>query len=359
MNITMKILSIGLDKSILKTDSASQKRQMAYASCFDHVHVIVLAKKSLGLNKVELGDKLTVYPTNSWCKLMYFYDAYKISKDITNITVVTTQDPFFTGLIGYLITKKLHTKLQMQLHTDICSSVFNTGVMRKIQIIIARFLFTKADCIRVVSEKIKQCLMQKNKVSAQIDILPIFVDTHYFQDIKPSLKLECMYNKYDKKILVVSRLEKEKNVAMAVRVFAEITNKIDSVCLIIVGIGAQKENIRDLAKKLGIDDKVYFVGYTNPAPYYKLVDVTLLTSYYEGYGMVIIESLASGTPIICSDVGVARQAGAVVVTYTISSFAQTTLDVILHKREVVLKYVPYNDEDEYNTKYCDILKRCV
>ena len=70
----------------------------------------------------------------------------------------------------------------------------------------------------------------------------------------------------------------------------------------IIGDGEFKE-YRELAKKLSIEDKVYFTGLKkNPFPYYKISDCVVLTSEYEGYPVVFLEALALNKPIISTKV---------------------------------------------------------
>ncbi|MDC0390531.1 glycosyltransferase [Candidatus Thioglobus sp.] len=72
--------------------------------------------------------------------------------------------------------------------------------------------------------------------------------------------------------------------------------------LVLVGQGPLEEKSRDLVKKLNIKDKVIFSGFqNNPYPYMKNAKFMVLSSEFEGLGMVILESLALNTPVISTD----------------------------------------------------------
>ena len=72
--------------------------------------------------------------------------------------------------------------------------------------------------------------------------------------------------------------------------------------LVLVGTGELLEASQRLVKELGIEDKVVFTGFKkNPYPYMKHAKFMVLSSDFEGLGLVILESLALGTPVISTD----------------------------------------------------------
>jgi glycosyltransferase involved in cell wall biosynthesis len=92
--------------------------------------------------------------------------------------------------------------------------------------------------------------------------------------------------------------------------------KIPPVGLVIVGSGSEESELKNLAQKLGIENAVIFEGWQNNlASYYKTCDCFLVTSWYEGYGMTLVEAAAVGTKIVSTDVGIAKEVVAEVVGY--------------------------------------------
>lgn len=327
----MKVLMLSIDKKIFEKGSDVQNRMVEYGQLFDELHIIVFSRRNKNIeyrisNKIKLSDNVFVYPTNSISRLLYIIDAVKIGKKIIpnskfkiQDSVITCQDPFETGIVGWLIARKFHIRLQLQVHTDFLSayfvkhSVFN---INKIRVMIAKFLLPKADCIRVVSNRIKDSIMSKFKIqNSKFYSLPIFVDIEKIKNTLVTTDLHKKYPQFEKIVLMVSRLEKEKNIQLAISAFKDAVKKYprSNLGLIIVGDGSQRKVLEAQNSKFKIQDSVIFDGWQEKQTiysYYKTADLLLVTSDYEGYGMTIIEALATGLPVLSTDVGVAREAGA-------------------------------------------------
>ena len=113
---------------------------------------------------------------------------------------------------------------------------------------------------------------------------------------------------------MVSRLEPEKQINLAIKALADLMIKSGNIGLVIVGAGSEERNLVSLVSELKLSNYVKFEGWQeNIATYYKTADLFLVTSRYEGYGLTIIEAKACGLPIVSTNVGVAREAGAIIV----------------------------------------------
>lgn len=204
--------------------------------------------------------------------------------------VVTAQDPFWRGHLAWHISRRIGAKLNIQVHTDLSA---HSGLKRAW----AGFNLRRADSVRVVSEKVKQQVMQL-RVRSKISVLPIFVDVHKFHTVTPKPHPQ-------KTVLWVGRFEEEKDPLLALEIIANIPD----AKLILLGKGSQESILRKRAKQLPVE----FPGWQDPVLYLPTADVVLSTSKYESYGASIVEALAAGVPVVAPDVGVAREAGAVVV----------------------------------------------
>jgi len=102
------------------------------------------------------------------------------------------------------------------------------------------------------------------------------------------------------RILTVGTLKAVKNHPLLLRAFA-LLDRPDAM-LMFVGDGDGREALLSLAQELGVTDRVIFAGFRpDPTPFYKTADLFVLSSNYEGFGNVIVEAMACGTPVVSTD----------------------------------------------------------
>ena len=113
------------------------------------------------------------------------------------------------------------------------------------------------------------------------------------EDNQPDSRINFLY---------VGRLRAQKGLDNLIRIFSRVKNDIPEVMLTIVGEGPEKEKLINLAQSMGLTSSVNFIGYQpNPYPFFKRANATVLTSIYEGFPNVLVESIAAGTPVISFD----------------------------------------------------------
>jgi glycosyltransferase involved in cell wall biosynthesis len=102
-------------------------------------------------------------------------------------------------------------------------------------------------------------------------------------------------------ILVVARLSVEKNWETLIGAFGAVAGATRAN-LCIVGEGEERERILQLARDAGVADRVVLTGnQSNPYVYMSHADVFVLCSHHEGFGMVLLEAMACGVPVVATD----------------------------------------------------------
>jgi glycosyltransferase involved in cell wall biosynthesis len=102
------------------------------------------------------------------------------------------------------------------------------------------------------------------------------------------------------RIVTVGSMKAVKNQPLLLRAFAQLD--FPNARLMFVGDGAEREALLSLAEELGVADRVILAGFQpDPTPFYKTADLFVLSSDYEGFGNVIVEALACGTPVVSTD----------------------------------------------------------
>ena len=208
--------------------------------------------------------------------------------------VVTVQDPFWRGLFGWWIAKRIGAKLNVQVHTDL-------SAYSGLKLVLSQLVLRRADTIRVVSNKIK-LQVEHMGVHANIIVLPVYVEISKFQTI--------VRRAHDgKNILWIGRFEEEKNPLQAIEVLKDVLQVEPAAKLVMLGKGSLEKRVAERAANLPIE----LPGWQDPASFLAIADVVLCTSVHESWGASIVEALAAGVPVIAPDVGVASEAGAIVV----------------------------------------------
>lgn len=101
-----------------------------------------------------------------------------------------------------------------------------------------------------------------------------------------------------------ARLEEIKNLPMMLRAFQGVRAARPDTMLLIAGRGAQEEQLKLLARELGIGDQVLFLGLRDDLPeIYPLLELFLLTSFSEGISVTLLESMSHGVPSVATRVG--------------------------------------------------------
>ena len=145
-----------------------------------------------------------------------------------------------------------------------------------------------------------------------IEVIPCGTDIQSFHALpKAEARLALGWDPTDKIALYVGRFDRRKGIETLVRAAGLLTDP--QFRLVIVGgcdpkklDGAEYERIAGLVESLGLRDRVTFagrVGHDRLPLYYAAANVCVVPSHYEPFGLVAIESMACGTPVIASDVG--------------------------------------------------------
>ncbi len=307
----MNVVFISTDRNICNPKSGVAKRIKEYANHCNRVAVVLLAKKSDGVEACSLGRNVTVFPTQSLFRVTSVLEAFFVTRHRVHLfgsdqpVVVSSQDPFETGLVGFVVSVITRAYFHAQVHTDCFSPYFGRdSFLNKVRRFVAPFILRRAQAVRVVSERIKKTLVIRGVESTRIAVLPIAVEPSCFVDREPDFDIHKQFSDFSSIILVASRLTQEKRLTDAIDVVARLPKNLKAG-LVVVGDGPEKERLQRYARIQGVENRIKFVGWSdNLVSYYKTADVFLLTSAFEGYGRTLVEAALCKIPIVTTDVGV-------------------------------------------------------
>lgn len=307
----MNVLLVGLDNSVLSESVASdtRERHLQYAATLaerrpgSHLYMIVHSDAAEGLEPQQLSDNLTIYPTNSRHRYLFFFDILRIGRRLCHqhgIDLVTTQTPFDDGLAGYLLANRYRGQYLAQLRPSNLDDPYwlEERRLNRLLRVVGRWLVPRADAVRVVSEASKQWC------ASELGIDP---DRLYLNHIAMSMldhDAPSDVERDPQSVLYVGRLSEEKGLPYLLQAFERVLDSVPDATLTIVGDGPERSELEALAEKLDISSSVSFEGsvaYEAVPRYYRQAGILALPSLHENFGRVILEAFSFGTPAVVSD----------------------------------------------------------
>lgn len=171
------------------------------------------------------------------------------------------------------------------------------------------------NCHRIIAATGKEkegLILHYGALPETISVIPCGVNLELFQPVDKEAARQQLGFNGNKNILFVGRLEPLKGIDRLLMAMTYLENREGTRLLVIGGDGNSQheiERLQRLSRELHIQDSVIFLGLIKQEKlplYYSAADVCVVPSYYESFGLVALESLACGTPVVATDVGSAR-----------------------------------------------------
>ncbi len=224
-----------------------------------------------------------------------------------NPDLIHLQGKFFIGGISYRAGKKMaiplmatnHFMPENFFHYTHLPKRYSQWFNKKCWSIVLEMLNQVAK-VTTPTETAAQLLRQEN-IQKEVQVISCGVDLKKFHPEQDAEFLRTRYNIPHKPILLYTgRLDKEKNLALALKAFAQACQEID-FHFVIVGRGAEQIHLERLVHSLGIKNQVTFTGYLSDEDYPKihgLADCFVNASTAELQSIVTLEAVASGLPVL-------------------------------------------------------------
>ncbi|OIK17106.1 N-acetyl-alpha-D-glucosaminyl L-malate synthase BshA [Bacillus sp. MUM 116] len=167
-----------------------------------------------------------------------------------------------------------------------------------------KFGIEKSDIVTAVSNALISQTYELINPDKQIETVYNFIDERVYQKSDAfHLKTEFQIKEPEKVIIHVSNFRAVKRVPDVVKTFAKISSTLPAK-LLLVGDGPEMTNVCKLVRKLGLEDRVLFLGKQESLEeLYSISDLMLLLSEKESFGLVALEAMACGVPCIGTNVG--------------------------------------------------------
>lgn len=238
-----------------------------------------------------------------------------------NIDLIHTHE-LKAGINGLIAGKIAGTKTKIShIHTPL-SEWPDHNIFMHIKLFLEKKLYsfmvnTFATLEIALTESRKQLKLQEGIKVDKLKVIPNGIDLNKFviaEEERYKLK-QIFRDKYkipQEAIIIgnISRVTEEKGHKILVEAFSQIYKKNKNVYLLLAGGGILENEIRNMANDLNISQNVIITGRfsdEDKIKYYSALDIFVFPSLAEGFGIVILEAMAFGLPLICSDLPVFKE----------------------------------------------------
>ena len=248
---------------------------------------------------------------------IYSARAMKIIKNEWNLDVIHSQTEGTVGAFSHIVAKKLNLSVVHTYHTlyedyvyYVTHGHFDKLAKAGLAKLTKYYYDHKCDELIVPTDKIKDIFNKKYHIHRDIYVIPSGIDIKKFYPTSTSKKkakeIRHKYNIQDDEFVIgsVGRLAIEKSFDKVIESLSKLVKMNPKIKFLLVGYGAELDNLKALAKELKVDKNVIFTGLVEPEEvqyYYQAFDVMVSFSKTETQGMTIVEALASCLPTICID----------------------------------------------------------
>ena len=242
---------------------------------------------------------------------------------------------FFIGCFGAYLARLRHTPLFFTYHTKFEDYLHYLPVNRRITkpqtLWLSRQFSNQCDRVIAPSQG-TEALLRSYGITAPIEVLPGGVDLEQFgpeADVPPLIA-----ESKGPVLLSVGRLGKEKNLEFLLEAFEVVAARAVQARLIIVGDGPHRAELERQAASSAFGDRISFTGALEQAQlgaYYRNADALAFTSLTETQGLVLVEALAHGLPVVAVDCPVTRECvlgdAGILVPEHVDLFARAILEL--------------------------------
>ena len=258
--------------------------------------------------------------------------------------VIHSHHPILMGDMASVFADKLDTPLVFTFHTR-----YEKYIQEYISIapelsgklaetIVGRYL-EKCDHVIAPTRSIRDLILAY-QVEVPVTIIPTPIDLKKYKDLQPE-RIRRELNLEDATILLyLGRLSPEKNLGFLLKAFLKFQVEMENSRLVIVGEGLVSEHLKDQVLRLGIQPAVTFTGpvpYDEVPHYMAAADLFVFPSMTETQGLVLIEAMAAGTPVVAVDSAVNLEVleggGGLLVEQDEDAFVNALLSVLSNPSE--------------------------
>ncbi len=221
------------------------------------------------------------------------------------LDVIHTQHPFAVGQLGVYMARRLGLPVVYTFHTQYEHYAhyvpFNQSLVKSLARWVVVNHAERCDVIICPAPSIRDLLLSYG-IRRPIEILPNAIDLSAFEDVDPSdMRQRLGIGPHERVAIYCGRLAREKNLPFMLHALRRVLLEMPERRLLLVGEGAERDDLMLLVLRLGLGDRVLFSGrieYAEIPRYYAASDLFVMTSVTEVRPLALIEAMASGLPVV-------------------------------------------------------------
>lgn len=273
-------------------------------------HIVHFISSDLPSRIVELNERIWFHAVDMMAYPLFEYPPYDLAL-ATKMEEVAESENLDLLHVHYAIPHAISAYLAKQMRAPKPLPVITTLHGTDITLVgndrsylpITRFGIEQSDAVTAVSDYLKEATYQELNVKKDITVIPNFVDTDRFRRQYSPARRQKWAPQGQKLLIHISNFRPVKRVVDVVHIFNIVRRSIPAR-LLMIGDGPERSNAEYLCRKLGIEGDVSFLGKYGPVEeFLSIVDLVLMPSALESFGLAALEAMACEVPIIASQVG--------------------------------------------------------
>lgn len=282
-----------------------------------HGQVDVLTSNFSGLEAYNNVNGINVYRTKIFFRksrdaatflsmlsflLTGFIEGFKLCRK-NRYDVINTHFAVPSGPLGYILGRMFGIPNVLSLHGGDIYDPSKKMSPHKSKIFsrVVKFILNRADRIVAQSSNTRDNTIKYYNPVKEVEIIPL---AFHPPVIVKSSREKLGLDKDSFYFITIGRLVKRKSIETILQALSGISNK--KIKLLVVGDGPEMEFLQSMAASLDLTERVSFPGYIADEEKYsflKNADAFILTSLHEGFGIVFMEAMFTGLPIVCTNHG--------------------------------------------------------
>jgi 1,2-diacylglycerol 3-alpha-glucosyltransferase len=255
-------------------------------------------------------------------------------------TLIHSQHPFAMGGLATTFARDLDLPLVFTLHShyDVYARRYIPIVPKLAGVVAEEIVKRYLDkCTHVIAPtpSIRDFILSEYETSVPVTVVPTPVDLSMYRDLEPQRVRADLGVEGAELLIYVGRLAEEKDLDFLLQAFARVLSERPQARLLLVGKGLSERSLRRMAQKLRLGERVVFsgpIGHREVPHYVAAADLFVFTSQVDTQGLVLIEAMAAGTPVLAVEApgpaDVLARGGGLLVPARREAFAGTVLALL-------------------------------